>query len=65
MARQQYNVRLEDSEVDGYWRVIGMAQSVWMGLPKSQRVQTAWADMQVKIAAAEEATRRARESQGN
>ena len=61
MAKQQYNVKLEPSEVDGYWRILGMDREAWMGLPKAQRVQTAWKDMLNKQQAAQEANERAQQ----
>jgi hypothetical protein len=62
---QRYSVTLSESQVDGYWRKIGMSKEAWMGMPRATRVQAAWADMQAKIDAAEEALKKARESQGN
>jgi hypothetical protein len=62
---KRYTATLSTAQVNGYWRIIGVSQSAWMRMPESQRVQFAWDDMQARIEAAEEATRRARESQGN
>ena len=64
-GEKRYTATLSTDQVNGYWRIIGVSQAAWMRMPESQRVQFAWDDMQAKIAAAEEATRRARESQGN
>jgi hypothetical protein len=62
---KRYTASLPRGQVDGYWKTLNMSKAAWLAMPESQRVQVAWADMQAKMAAAEEATRRARESQGN
>ena len=61
MADKQYNVKLDDAEVNGYWRTIGMSEEAWMKLSQAQRVQSAWTDMQAKLKAAREARSKALE----
>lgn len=53
MSDKVYRPKLPTSEVNGYWRKIGMSEQAWMRLSEAMRVQTAWADMLAKQEAAE------------
>lgn len=58
---KRYSTSLSQAEVDGYWAEIGMTQEAWMKMTESARVRTAWNDMQARLKASREATRRALE----
>ena len=45
----RYNVMLDSSEVNSYWKILGCSPDAWMELPDSQKVSFAWKDMQHKL----------------
>jgi hypothetical protein len=45
MTKKVYRPKLEQEDVDGYWKILGMAQEAWMDLSEASRVQLAWTDM--------------------